>query len=195
MVLILNLRLRKAMEPVISRSSTASSIVSNYAELPTIHMLAWGKGSLAHWALFVPNRPGSPIGRIIHIGVNANSSGFASTTVPEYQRHGFRVTGSAASRCFDIPDARATLAQVEEAARFVSDGYTYNIATANCQNFAMDVLIRLNHLYPSTVTAAAIQQVRLRGTVSTFLARYTRRTPIAYPQSRSRPPPRGFILD
>lgn len=104
-------------------------------------MIAWGDGNLAHWAIFVPNRAGSPIGRIFHFGVEAQSSGMACMTTPQLLCHPFHVRRSGASHCFEIHAARVTIPQVEEAASTVFRTYTYNIVTANCQNFAMDVLL------------------------------------------------------
>ncbi|KAE8383043.1 hypothetical protein BDV26DRAFT_287829 [Aspergillus bertholletiae] len=176
------------------RSSTTVSISSMQYSLQELHMVAWGSGSTGHWAIFVPNSLGAPRGQLIHIGVQEKSSGTASIADPQLMIHGFRVTSSGADRSFQIVGARATLGQVEDAARHVHANYRYNFATKNFQTFAMDVLMRLNHLYPSNVTAEGISFLQNRGTVSMFLARIFNRPQVAYPQAGP-PPSGGFVID
>ncbi|PYI12546.1 hypothetical protein BO78DRAFT_381720 [Aspergillus sclerotiicarbonarius CBS 121057] len=163
-------------------TSRSSSIALDDNEPKPLHLVAWGSGSLSHWAIFVPDMLGSPDGMLFHIGVEAQSSGFAFTTDVRLACHPFKVAASGANRSFPIREARATSRQVDEAASYVYASYRrYNIVTRNCQNFALDVLLRLNQLNPSAVPAEAIQDVRSRGTISTVLASILRRTQLAYP--------------
>ncbi|RAK87957.1 hypothetical protein BO79DRAFT_209361 [Aspergillus costaricaensis CBS 115574] len=180
-----------------SQRSSLSSIPMVSTEKMPLQLVAWGPGSLSHWAIFVPYQVGYPNGILYHIGYEAKSSGFSCTATTRLSKHHFQVAKSGPNKSFTIPRAFATFAQVEDAATRVFEDYKrYNLVTRNCQNFALDILLRLHQLYPSSVPASAIQDVRRRGTISTFIASITRRDPVAYPESGDRPGnPNRYSID
>lgn len=98
----------------------------------------------------------------------------------------FMITATGARRCIELRGAEVSFYQLKDAAEYVYSEYKYNIVTSNCQNFAVQILQRLDHLYPENVTSDTIRHVKSRGTISTYVARVTNRSsPIHHSMDRT----------
>ncbi|GAT21551.1 DDT domain protein [Aspergillus luchuensis] len=169
-----------------SPSSISLASIPEDRPLP-LHIISWGHGSLSHWAIFLPYQMGGTKGILYHIGYEERRSFIACTTSSRLSKEPFRAPQSRPTRSSTIPGAFATFAQVEDAVNKVYEDYKiYNIFTRNCQLFVLDVFLRLHQLYPTSVPASAIRDIRRRGTISTLLALSIRGTPVAYPVSEDR---------
>lgn len=125
--------------------------------------MAFSGGSLAHWALFIPDEQGGSKGTIVHVGVETGSSG--SKGNHRVRTKGIEISSSTAQSVHVIEGAYVTTAMVKAAAETVFVAGGYNIVTNNCQHFCYDVVNELNRRYPDHVTETAVRDVWQHGTV------------------------------
>ncbi|EEQ84566.1 hypothetical protein RJZ56_007849 [Blastomyces dermatitidis] len=137
---------------------SASSQTLEYAP-QTLHLVAFGIGDIAHWALFIPNRTADPTGTLVHIGIEGNDAksggGEAELLINQFQ-----LSRSSAKSVVPLVGSRATRGEVEDAARACFESFDYNILLDNCQTFTIDVLTELRRRLPSQIQQASINLIR-----------------------------------
>lgn len=126
-----------------------------------IHLVAFGQGNTAHWALFVPNKPANPKGTLVHITIHNQRTSKSSSGVPELVSHDFKVTRSTANTVVALP-ARASVKEVKDAAATCFRNFHYNVFLDNCQTFTIQVLTELHRRCPSRVPEEAVRLIRER---------------------------------
>jgi hypothetical protein len=112
----------------------------------------------SHWALFIPNQDGLPTGTLVHLVVDKHSSFSTKGPAQPKTQPDFRATASTVYSTCTISGAKATVEQVEEAAKKCWNQNTgkYNAVNNNCQMSVLDILKELNRLYPNDVSQKAI---------------------------------------
>lgn len=113
----------------------------------------------AHWALFVPEESGSPIGTLVHLTVQ-KLSGIAKGPATAQTIENYRITTSnKVYSMFTIPGAKATAQEVKVAADSVwnqNSNKNYDVVSNNCQIFVAGVLTQLHEMCPTDVPQTAI---------------------------------------
>lgn len=143
-----------------SNLSVSSEVVKDSPQI--LHLVAFGMGDTAHWALFVPNRPADPRGTLVHIVLTRNRFFKSSGGVPKLACDEFKVTRSTASTVVALAGACASLEEVKYAAQACLDNFQYNLILDNCQTFIIDVLAELHRKFPSRIQESAVRLIQER---------------------------------
>ncbi|KAL2142873.1 hypothetical protein VTI28DRAFT_641 [Corynascus sepedonium] len=153
-------------------SGSRSTRSGEGANARSLHRVAFSGGSLAHWALFLPDEDGSAEGTLVHVGVETGSSGVKRNHRVRVKK--IRVTRSSARSVHVISGARITRTTLEQVAKDIFNRKGYNVATNNCQHFCFDVIAELHLLYPDLVPQSAVDDMRRNGTTITNVTNFLR---------------------
>src|SRR5271169_5292723 len=109
--------------------------------MPLLHLLIFKTPlvlkSTAHWALFLPDEDGAPIGLMFHA---AQESLTSNRTCISQMSFDVRAHMKQIQSSIVLPDLDVVVYQVWEACQAVSDNRAFNLVTRNIQHWVCEVI-------------------------------------------------------